>query len=175
MICPECHCSRFVTVSGVTVTDWACTSLVRLPDIHCMDCLLNPFFSPSFDGFIPTLPQWIWPIFLPECFATHFRSGDAFPSPGKSLDEVALWRPISQIRQFEVRSKVANLYCGIPVKTGKIDLPHYRYSTLIHVLASWPGNRALTCLKHFHVKIGWVNVSIKSLWVQLRIFPWNIT
>ena len=43
-----------------------------------------------------------------------------------------------------VTSRVANLYHGIPVKTGTIDLPYYQYSTLAPVQALWLKNHAGT-------------------------------
>ena len=85
-----CHCKWIVTLKGVTVTD-----------IDCIDCLLNPFFSPSFDRFIPTLPRWIWPRRRPSPFsagmfchtfpiATHFPPSLIHP-PGNRLTAKSLY------------------------------------------------------------------------------------
>ena len=83
------HRKWIVTLNGVAVTD-----------IDCIDCLLNPFFSPPFDRFIPTLPRWIWPgrpsPFCAGMFchtfpiATHFPPSLIHP-PGNRLTAKSLY------------------------------------------------------------------------------------
>ena len=70
---------------------------------------------------------------------------------------------------YMIMNRVANLYHGIPVKTGTIDLPYYRCSTLVPVQASWLKNHAGARKNAVEVSVFLLKAPVNALHVYFHI------